>query len=146
MRIPTLLSVLLLSAAAASGAADKVYKWKDADGTVHFTDAPPPKGTEFVDVPVTKSGTTGNGTEKAAKDGDRPASEESKPAAPNAADDARCQQAKSRLTLLESKAELTTMQDGKPTPVSADMRAAETNVARAQVQSYCKAPPTAGGD
>ncbi len=25
----------------------RVYKWRDANGTVHITDEPPPEGTEF---------------------------------------------------------------------------------------------------
>src|SRR5579885_2373702 len=64
--------------AAASAGAEQVYKWTDASGVVHYTDAPPPKDTQNVQTvrvtggdrphPVaTDEGTAGG--EKAGADG-----------------------------------------------------------------------------
>jgi glutaredoxin len=39
------LALLLLAAALAAPARAQVYTWTDADGTVHFGEEPPPKGT-----------------------------------------------------------------------------------------------------
>ncbi|NII12016.1 DUF4124 domain-containing protein [Oleiagrimonas sp. C23AA] len=45
-RIPTLLLPLLVLALPLAAQA-QVYKWTDAKGTVHYSDAPPPQGTQF---------------------------------------------------------------------------------------------------
>lgn len=41
-RIPALLALVLVVGSAA--ASSTVYKWKDANGGLHFTDTPPPAG------------------------------------------------------------------------------------------------------
>ena len=120
-------------------AGDKVYKWKDASGVTHFTDTPPPKGTQFDDLRL-KGGTTVAATpeeQKAEADAAvKPATEASK---------SRCEQARTRLALLEGQTDLTTMQDGKPVVMTKEARTAETTVAKTQVASYCEATAANGG-
>jgi len=143
MRTPIVLLGLLAAAIVTDGqAAEKVYKWKDAAGVTHFSDAPPPKGTQFENVqvkgenPVTTN--EGSGNENAGSEG-KPAegAASANPNKPSSGDKGLCEQARGRLTLLESKSELNTVENGKTVPMTPQMRAAELNVARAQVQSYC---------
>lgn len=138
MKTPVLmLGLLAATLSFGAQAGEKVYKWKDANGTVHFTDQPPPKGTQFDNVQV-KGAATFTAADSASADAapkDAAGGENAKPA--TGADSAQCQTARSRLTLLESKAELNTVQDGKSVPMPKEMRAAELNVARTQVQNYC---------
>lgn len=52
------LYLLLLLAAANAYAAN--YKWTDAQGKVHYTDTPPPKGIEAKTIAAAPSGQPGN--------------------------------------------------------------------------------------
>lgn len=139
MRTPIVLLGLLGLIAASSHAADKVYKWKDAAGVTHFSDAPPPKGTQFENVQVKGENPVTTSESSEADAGDKPKEDTAAadPNTPASGDKALCDQAKNRLTLLDSKSELNTVENGKTVPMTAQMRAAELNVARAQVQSYC---------
>lgn len=47
MRILILTALLLTCGALFAG--DKVYQWTDADGNTHFSESPPPAGTEAVE-------------------------------------------------------------------------------------------------
>jgi hypothetical protein len=120
-------------------AGDKVYKWKDANGVTHFTDTPPPKGTQFDDLRL-KGGTT-----VAAPEDQKPPETEAAAKATAGAAKSRCDQARQRLALLTGPTDLTTMQDGKPVVMTKEARTAETNVARTQVQNYCEATASNGG-
>ncbi len=51
---------LLLLLAAANACATN-YKWTDAQGNVHYTDTPPPKGVESKTIAAAPSGQPGNG-------------------------------------------------------------------------------------
>lgn len=135
---------LLAAVAATAGhSADKVYKWKDASGVVHFSDAPPPKGTEFNNVRIVNqsaaitqtepqtpppagdtAAATGNGEAKAVAD---------------SGNAARCAAAQDRVALLSSAQPLTVQQDGKYVQMAAADRAAELNIAKATVASLCSA-------
>ncbi|WP_250625135.1 DUF4124 domain-containing protein [Pinirhizobacter soli] len=48
-----LLPLLLIVVATAASA--QAYKWKDASGTVHYSDTPPPTGTDYKNVKTTGS-------------------------------------------------------------------------------------------
>ncbi len=131
---------LLAAVAATTGhAADKVYKWKDANGVVHFSDAPPPKGTEFNNVRIVNQNTGITQTEPQAAppagDATAAAGEAKAPADNGAA--ARCASAQDRVALLSSAQPLTVQQDGKYVPMPAADRAAELNIAKATVASLC---------
>jgi hypothetical protein len=130
---------LLAAVAATAGhSADKVYKWKDAAGVVHFSDAPPPKGTDFNNVKIVNQNTGITQTQTApAPTGDATAAAgEAKPAADNS-NAARCQAAQNRVALLSSPSPLTVQQDGKYVEMTAADRTAELNIAKATVSSLC---------
>ena len=126
-------------------AADKFYKWKDANGIVHFTDTPPPQGTEFESVAVKGAAaiTQSNSADAARKDeaaaSDAAAADASgdKKTAANDVGKARCEQAQQRLTILEGQGDVSVEENGKAVRLNKDRRAAEINVAKAQVQAYC---------
>jgi hypothetical protein len=132
---------LLAAVAATAGhSADKVYKWKDANGVVHFSDAPPPKGTEFNNVRIVNQSAAITQTE-APPTGDTTAAADSgeAKAATDNGNAARCASAQDRVALLSSAQPLTVQQDGKYVPMAAADRAAELNIAKATVASLCSA-------
>ncbi|MBN8738494.1 MAG: hypothetical protein BGP24_11255 [Lysobacterales bacterium 69-70] len=136
---------LLAAVAATAGhSADKVYKWKDAAGVVHFSDAPPPKGTEFDNVRIVNQSAaiTQEQTQAAAP---AAAAGEAKPAAQNVAqtNEERCRLARERVALLNSPSTLTVERNGKNVDMTAAERAAELRIATTTVESLCT--PPAGG-
>jgi hypothetical protein len=134
---------LLAAVAATAGhSADKVYKWKDANGVVHFSDAPPPKGTEFNNVRIVNQSAAITQTEPQtpppAADAAATGGGETKAVADNGKA-ARCASAQDRVALLSSAQPLTVPQDGKYVPMTAADRAAELSIAKATVASLCSA-------
>ncbi len=128
---------LLAAVAATAGhSADKVYKWKDASGVVHFSDAPPPKGTEFNNVRIVNQSTAITQAQAPPATGEAAAGE-TKPADEGNA--ARCASAQDRVALLSSAQPLTVQQDGKYVPMTPADRAAELSIAKATVASLCSA-------
>lgn len=130
---------LLAAVAATAGhSADKVYKWKDANGVVHFSDAPPPKGTEFNNVRIVNqtTGITQTEPQSPPPTGDAAATGDAKPTA-DASTAARCASAQRRVSLLSSNQMLTVQREGKTVELSAADRAAELNIAQATVASLC---------
>lgn len=135
--IQVAIGLLAAVAATAGHSADKVYKWKDAGGVVHFSDAPPPKGTEFNNVRIVNQSAAITQTEAApAPAGDTAATAGQTAAAPpgNAA---RCKLAKERVDLLSRPEPLTIQRDGKYVEMTAADRAAELNVSKATIVSFC---------
>ena len=56
-RIPALLALVTVVGSAA--ASSTVYKWKDANGGLHFTDTPPPAGATLISGPKVTRPTSG---------------------------------------------------------------------------------------
>lgn len=133
---------LLAAVAATAGhSADKVYKWKDANGVVHFSDAPPPKGTEFNNVRIVNQSAaiTQTQTPPPAADAAAATGTDEAKAVADSGNAARCASAQDRVALLSSAQPLTVQQDGKYVPMAAADRAAELNIAKATVASLCSA-------
>lgn len=127
---------LLAAVAATAGhSAEKVYKWKDANGIVHFSDAPPPKGTEFDNVKIVNQSTAITQTDTAAA---APAAGDAaaKPEQDNS-NAARCDNAQKRVALLSSNLPLTVQRGDKIVEMSAADRAAELSIAKTTVDSLC---------
>jgi len=122
-------------------AADKVYKWKDANGIVHFTDQPPPKGTEFDSVQVKGAPATApTNAEKGDQADPGKAADEAAAAATAAAtpNKQQCDEAKTQVGQLSGPGDVaTTDKDGKAVRLNKEDRANELAVARAKVQTYC---------
>jgi hypothetical protein len=142
MKTPYLLLGLLACALSLPAlAADKVYKWKDANGIVHFTDQPPPKGTEFDNVQVKGSVTTElSGAEKGNPADPGKAADEAAAAAAAAAtpNKQQCDEAKTQVSQLSGPGDVaTTDKDGKTVRLNKESRANELAIAKAKVQTYC---------
>jgi hypothetical protein len=140
--------LLVLTCAAASvPAADKqqVYKWTDANGVVHFSDAPPPTDTKNVESLHLAGGTT-----TAAAAADRPndavaassaaSSATSSTAPPNATDDATlCKQSRANLELLQGKTPVGIAgADGKAQVLDDKAREIQIASAKLSISRFCK--------
>lgn len=136
--IQVAIGLLAAVAATAGHSADKVYKWKDAGGVVHFSDAPPPKGTEFNNVRIVNQSAAITQAETApAPTGDAAATTAGQTAAAPPGNAARCKLAKERVELLSRPEPLTIQRDGKYVEMTAADRAAELNVSKATIVSFC---------
>lgn len=145
-RTVTLLA-LCLAAASAFAAQSQVYKWTDAQGVVHYSDAPPPTAQANVQQ-VRISGSD----RPHAVEGDAPADDAAKPAeAAKPADNAQaaappadghdkdCATARSNLELLQSKFQVSvTGSDGKAVALDDKARTAQVADMNAQIAAYCK--------
>ena len=144
MKIPYLLLGLLAATVSIAGhTTEKVYKWKDANGIVHFSDAPPPLGTTFENVRVVGQNTpvTSSAADPATAATDAQNNSDKTAAVPGAEKIRRCKDAQDRMALLSGSSPLTTMEDGKTVALDGPRRAAELNIAKATVQSLCPTGP-----
>ena len=125
-------------------AAAQAYKWTDANGTVHYSDAPPPQGTKY--NKVTTSGTVDPlATATPATSGESgESSNNSNPAPSNQpmADTPEnrakfCTALKANLDALKSSGPVV-MQDGDQQKVmNTDQRKQQQAATQAQYQQYC---------
>ena len=126
MRLLPLLLLAVLTTAT-SEAADMLYRWKDADGVVHYTDTPPPAEYEFQTREVTT-------------DPPQPPPSVVVEDAPVAL--SRCEQARRNLAVFES-AQNVSMDldgDGRPEPLDAAARERERKKTRDLVNVTCTDP------
>jgi hypothetical protein len=139
MQRPLIVLILLLLALPCL-AATEVYRWKDANGTVHFADAPPPRGIKYEIVDL--------GTGVAHEPPPPPAAPASvaapaKDSAPKPMQDTPenraklCKSLSDNITLLSSDQPLTVGADN-PTPMTAEQRATQLATAQAQQKQYCQ--------
>jgi len=144
---------LLCTAASAYAAGEQVYKWTDASGIVHYSDAPPPKDAQNVQ---TVRVTGGDRPHAVAPEAEAPAAE--KPARKstdaNGGDEQAppqnnvalentpenraqmCQQARNNLELLNSKFPVSVA--GTNQAMDDKQRQAQIAAANAQVSLYCE--------
>lgn len=125
VRILALAIGLPLLAWTLTAGATEVYKWKDAKGVTHYSDAPP------ASAKVTRS------TVKASAP--KPIATAAAPA-----EDPQCVTARTNLGLLKGTAPvgMDSNKDGKPDAAMDDAeRARQTNLAQAGVDAYCRAAP-----
>jgi hypothetical protein len=150
MKLVTFLLILCGVVASAHAAQGQVYKWTDASGIVHYSDAPPPQDVTNVE----KVRVTG-GDRPHAMGGDAPAegADADKPKDPadnglpqptTMADNAdnrvkACTAARNNLDLLNSKFPVAiTGSDGKSRALDDNQRKSQIADASAQVALYCK--------
>ena len=136
----SLIAVALLLLAPLANA--QVYKWTDANGTVHYSETPPVEGTKFNKVKTNGSveplaaPTPAANTEQAS----------AAPAAPPApiADTPEnrhtlCESLKTNIAALQGSAPVVMQQGGKSTALDDGQRKEQTGAAQAQYQQYCQA-------
>ena len=136
---------LCLAASAAFAGNGQVYKWTDAQGVVHYSDAPPPNTQPNVQTVRVTGGDRPHDVNAAAAATDanapQPAqtqvAQNAPPAAPDHAHD--CANAHSNLELLQSKFQVSvTGSDGKAVPLDDKARQAQIADMNAQIAAYCK--------
>lgn len=142
-RLLIVLALLLLAPLAFA----QVYKWTDANGTVHYSEAPPASGTNYKQVT-----TTGTVEPRGAPPSDeaseaRPASEqnqmEEEPAEPMADTPENrvkfCQTLSSNLDALRGKGPVVTQQaDGELAAMNDDQRQQQIDAAQSQYEQFCQ--------
>ncbi|WP_426662690.1 DUF4124 domain-containing protein [Rhodanobacter aciditrophus] len=136
------LIVLALLLVAPLAAAQQIYKWTDAKGTVHYSQSAPPEGTRFQQVKLAGGVESADApaaqpnTESASAPADAPA-----PAAPVAdtpANRARlCATLKANLATLQGSGPVVMQQGGKPAVLSDAQRQQQVATANAQYRQYC---------
>lgn len=140
------LIVVALLLVAPLAAAQQIYKWTDASGTVHYSQSAPPQGTKYQQVKLA------GGVESADQQGEQPAADSTPapnddstsappPAAPVADTPANrakmCATLKSNLATLQGSGPVVMQQGGKPTVLSDAQRKQQVANANAQYQQYC---------
>jgi phage-related tail protein len=140
---------LLLLGSSAHGA---LNKWVDADGTVHYSDEPPPptaKTTKTVSVPSPASGAFATQSlserEKELKKSQQSAEENEKKSAEQqqiaAAKQKNCEGAKSNLRTLENSPSVITYDaNNKPVPMDESARKQATEDTRKAISENCGEP------
>lgn len=109
----------------------EVYKWRDKDGNIHYSDVEPPKQTAQRKVVKNKTVKALTPEQQAAKE----------KADKTAAKTAACDGAKKNVaTISDAKNTIINMDldgDGKPEQITAEQRAAQTEVMKAAVTINC---------
>lgn len=145
-------SVIGLSLACIAGfaSAQQIYKWKDANGVIHFSQTPPANGTHYAKMqlanqPEVSSGTSASSNTESERAPEPPAARPAasggtRPDTPsNRAE--LCKQLSSNVALLQGKQPVVTDgSDGKQQVMSDNARAQQLATARAQQVQYCSSP------
>lgn len=116
---------LLLLSLASVASAEQLYRWKDASGVVHYSDAPPAGGQPYE-------------TRAVIPDPPRPAADPTPK--PVVAELTRCEQATRNLRVFEAggAVSMDLDGDGKPEALDATAREREFNRARELVRVECE--------
>ncbi len=132
-RLPCLVLVML-AVVAAPLAASEVYSWKDAQGVNHYSQTPPPVGTQFTLRNVRSGG---------ASTLSPPATAAASPAATSVATAAaqatsQCDLARANIVALQDDAPVhQSGADGAAHALDATQRASQLELAQAAVRAYC---------
>jgi len=122
--------------------AAQAYKWKDANGTVHYSDSPPPQGTKY--SKVTTSGSVEPLAAPTATENAEPTTDSSKPATPQqpVADTPEnraklCSTLKSNMDTLKGSGPVVMQEGGQQKVINDDQRKQQQASAQSQYQQYC---------
>jgi hypothetical protein len=121
-------------------AAAQVYKWTDASGTVHYSEAPPAQGTKY--EKVTTTGTVEPLAAPAPSETPESkgaAAEPAKPVADTPENRGKmCDTLKANLTALQGGGPVVMQQDGKTVALDDAQRKQQTAAAQAQYDQFCQ--------
>jgi hypothetical protein len=145
-------SVIGLSLACVAGfaGAQQIYKWKDANGVMHYSQTPPSSSTHYTRMqlasqPDVTSGTSASSNAESEHGSEAPPSRSvaaggTQPDTPsNRAE--LCKQLSSNIALLQGKQPVVTGGgDGKQQVMSDNAREQQLATARAQQVQYCSSP------
>src|SRR5690349_16072120 len=121
-RLPLALVLLLLAPAVAA----QVYKWTDSHGTVHYSETPPPQGTQYkrIDTNGMEQPASPAPTAAAKPAGAAKAASTGTGGLPNTPENRAklCTSLKTNLDLLKGKEGVVLEQDGKSVPLDETQR------------------------
>jgi cell division septation protein DedD len=134
----SLIAVALLLLAPLATA--QVYKWTDASGTVHYSEAPPAQGTQFKQVKTTGTAAPLVAPASSSSEAGRePTAEPAKPTADTPENRARmCDSVKANLTALQGGGPVVMQTNGKTTALDGDQRKQQLTATQAQYEQYCQ--------
>lgn len=131
----TIVTALALLIAAAPLAASEVYSWKDAIGTTHYSQTPPPAGTRFEVRNVGARGAASTPTVATAT----PPPAATTQSANAAGDTTQCEQARTNVAALSGEGAVQQLgADGKPRELAGSERADQLALSEAAVRAYCR--------
>jgi len=146
-------SVIGLSLACVAGfaSAQQIYKWKDANGVIHFAQTPPANGTHYTKMQLANQPDVSSGTTSASSNTESERAPETPVARPAASGGTQpdtpsnraelCKQLSSNVALLQSKQPVVSDgSDGKQQVMSDNAREQQLATARAQQVQYCSSP------
>lgn len=143
---------LALTCIAGFASAQQIYKWKDADGVIHFSQTPPAPGTHYTRMRLSNAPDVASNPPSAAETGNTGsaagAPQETAPANSTQPDTASnraelCKQLGTNISLLQSKQPVVVAgSNGKQAVMSDNAREAQLATARAQQAQYCSSKGT----
>ena len=140
----TIFFMALTAASTAFAGGGQVYKWTDAEGVVHYSDAPPPTTQSNVQTVRVSGGDRPHDVAGSAPTepnaGQAPGQNQVAQNTPAASDHSKdCATARSNLELLQSKFQVTvTDSTGKAVPLDDKTRQVQIADMNAQIAVYCK--------
>jgi len=122
-------------------AAAQVYKWTDASGTVHYSEAPPAQGTKY--VKVTTTGTVeplvAPAPSEAAESHREAPAEPTQPVADTPENRGKlCESLKSNLAALQGSGPVVMQQGGKSVALADTQRKQQIANAQTQYDQFCQ--------
>lgn len=134
-RLPLALVLLLLAPTVAA----QVYKWTDAQGTVHYSETPPPKGTTYKSVTPTGSAQpVAPATEQGSEAPPQADEADTAPVADTPENRAKlCSSLKANLDLLKGHSPVVMEQNGKTVALDDSQRGKQISQAEQQYQQFC---------
>ena len=138
----SLIAVALLLLAPLATA--QVYKWTDAGGTVHYSEAPPAQGTKFSKVTTTGTVQPLAAPAPAPAEGSGGSTEPTAAPAQPLADTPEnrsklCTSLKANLAALQGSGPFVMQQDGKTIALDDAQRKQQVSAAQGQYDQYCQA-------
>lgn len=124
MRLKIACAAIILATATLGAHASEIYQWTDARGVTHYSETPPPAGTEYQVRRITDSGASTRAA---------PA-----PAAAEEEESPQCATARSNIEVLSGEGPVHQEEAGGDTrELDADERANQLELAQAAVRAYC---------
>lgn len=128
MRLMIACAALALATAAAGVHASEIYQWTDARGVTHYSETPPPAGTQYQTRRITDTGASARAVDPAPAQA-QAATEEENP---------QCATARSNIEVLSGEGPVhQEVADGEARELSAGERTNQLELAQAAVRAYC---------
>ena len=124
-------------------AAAQAYKWTDANGTVHYSDAPPPQGTKYNKVTTSGSVEPVAAPEASSANNAESTSNSQPQAKPQPMADTPenraklCANLKSNIDMLKGNGPVVMQEGDQQKVINADQRKQQQASAEGQYQQYC---------